>query len=649
MLFEVFVISVFVLAVVIIILSISIVGPTEVGLVMKRFSLKSLSEDNPVAFSGEAGYQSELLMPGWRFKLWILYRVTRHPWVQVPAGEIGVVIAQVGKPLPVGAKSAIYKDVFGNFGNLDDFVNNGGQKGVQRHVLSPGTLAPIHPAGFLVITKKLVYGVPVAPEMQRMMPLTPDKFGLRPDQLNVVRIEPLMHDDRITDTIGIVTTYEGDPLPSGDIAGRIGGFSDITNLESAETSDPELMETILASKNNIHNNYQNFQAFLDSGGKIGLQHDPLLYGAYNLNPFLVSTEMVPMLVVEQGQVAVVKSYVGLPSVDISGDAFKFGSIVRPGHRGIWREPMRTGKYPLNPYCYKPEIVTTSILNLNWAEATSVAHKLDENLQSIIAKSKEGFIFKIDLQVQIHIPDSQAPKVISMVGSENNLVNEVLQAAVGNHFRDTLQALSAVSFIEKRNTIQVQATQYIEEKLREYNVETRGVYIQDVELPKDLVVVLTQREIANQEIETYKKQQAAQTQRVDTEKAKGTADMQAELAKAQVGVDIETNRARQVTIQADAAKYKKTAEGDGESYYIEKTGTAKGAEIRAVGMARAEAAQQLKNSVGQSGTTLVNVIDALMKGDKKIVPDTMVVGGNLGSIDGLAASLIKFLGEKNLKV
>ncbi len=39
----------------------------------------------------------------------------------------------------------------------------------------------------------------------------------------------------------------------------------------------------------------------------------------------------------------------------------------------------------------------------------------------------------------------------------------------------------------------------------------------------------------------------------------------------------------------------------------------------------------------------------MKGDKKIVPDTMVVGGNLGSIDGLAASLIKFLGEKDLKV
>ena len=48
-------------------------------------------------------------MPGIQFKLWPLYAVTRHPMVQIPAGQIGVVIAQVGAPLPVGAKSAVYK------------------------------------------------------------------------------------------------------------------------------------------------------------------------------------------------------------------------------------------------------------------------------------------------------------------------------------------------------------------------------------------------------------------------------------------------------------------------------------------------------------------------------------------------------------
>jgi len=82
------------------------IGPSEVGLVRKRYGSGALKDDNPVALRGEAGYQAELLMPGLRWRLWPVYSVDRRPWVQVPAGEIGVVIAQVGQPLPIGAKSS---------------------------------------------------------------------------------------------------------------------------------------------------------------------------------------------------------------------------------------------------------------------------------------------------------------------------------------------------------------------------------------------------------------------------------------------------------------------------------------------------------------------------------------------------------------
>ena len=40
------------------------IGAAEVGLVSKRFGFRKLSEDNPIAFRGEAGYQATLLMPG---------------------------------------------------------------------------------------------------------------------------------------------------------------------------------------------------------------------------------------------------------------------------------------------------------------------------------------------------------------------------------------------------------------------------------------------------------------------------------------------------------------------------------------------------------------------------------------------------------
>jgi regulator of protease activity HflC (stomatin/prohibitin superfamily) len=664
------------LATIVIINSITLIGPAQIGLVNKRFAAKKLANDDPIAFHGEAGYQAELLMPGLRFKLWPVFVVQRHPWVQVPAGEIGVVIAQVGGDLPIGAKSAVYKPEFGNFGNLRGFVDNGGQKGVQRPVLPPGTLLPLHPVAFMVLTPHNVYGLPISSDLRgltRRGELGPESFGLDPTQLQVLVIAPQGQQDMI----GIVTALEGEPLASGDIASRLGGFSDVLEMERHEAADAEVIEMLLGNKNGQHNNYQDFQAFMDAGGRIGLQHDPLLYGAYLLNPFLVQVEMVPMVVVKQGEVAVVKAFVGQPTLDTSGTEFKFGSIVRPGHRGIWQEPLRTGKYPINPRCYAAEIVPTSILTLNWATAVSQAHNLDAQLSPIEGKSREGFVFRIDLQVQIHVPDTKAPKVISMVGTMQNLVNEVLQSAVGNHFRNTLQALEAVQFIETRQAVQQAALDAVSRYLGAYEVETRGVYIQDVEFPEELVQVLTQREVAKQEKATFEEQQRAQTARIDMEKARGTADMQGQLASSQVSVDINHNQANaraeqargeaayvETVARADAAKVevlgkaeatKIEAIGFADASRVQAMGIAEASRAEAVGLAQAKATEALglaqaegfeaqKQALGEGATALVAAIKAIAEGRINVVPEVLVAGGGNGggSIEGLAASLIQMI-------
>jgi uncharacterized membrane protein YqiK len=629
-------------------LSVHRIDATQVGLVKKRAARRKLSDDDPIAFDGEAGYQAELLMPGLRFKLWPVYGVTKHPWVQVGAGDIGVVIAQVGQPLPIGAKSAVFKNEFGNFSDLAAFMSNGGQKGVQRPVLPPGTLVPIHPVAFMVLTRGEVYGVPVSPDLERLThknhELTPGSFGLQPQQLRVTVIAPQEGEDRI----GIVTALEGDPLSSGDIASRLGGFADVAVMEEQEANDLDIIDTLLGSKNELHNNYQDFQAFLENGGRIGLQHDPLLYGAYLLNPFLVRVDMVPMLVVNQGQVAVVKAYVGLSTADTSGDDFKFGSLVRPGHRGIWQEPLRTGKYPINPRCYAAEIVPTAILTLNWADRVSRAHDLDQELRAIEAKSREGFVFSIDLQVQIHVPDTRAPKVISMVGTMMNLVNEVLQSAVGNHFRDKVQALPAVAFIEKRHVVQHEAFLAIREYLGLYEVETKGVYIQDVIFPDALVEVLTRREIANQEKTTFLEQQRAQSARVEMEKAKGTAEMQASLAAAQVGVEIKRNDAAALEAEAGGAAAYTRLTGEAEAARTEAIGVAKAKATEALGLARAKGYEEQRKALGEAATAFVNAIAEVGDGNVKIVPDVLVTGGN-GSLDGLAATLVKTLSTNGTKL
>jgi hypothetical protein len=91
-------------------------------------------------------------------------------------------------------------------------------------------------------------------------------------------------------------------------------------------------------------------------------------------------------------------------------------------------------------------------------------------------------------------------------------------------------------------------------------------------------VLTEREIANQEIETFKKQEEAQDQRVATEAATGKADMQKDLARSEVGITIADNNASA-----------KTAEGRGLASYTKQTGEAQADVIKAPGLARAAGA------------------------------------------------------------
>jgi regulator of protease activity HflC (stomatin/prohibitin superfamily) len=201
--------------------------------------------------------------------------------------------------------------------------------------------------------------------------------------------------------------------------------------------------------------------------------------------------------------------------------------------------------------------------------------------------------------------------------------------VGNLFRDKLGSMRAIQFIETRQEVQQEAFKHIQAQLALYDVETRGVYIQDVILPEDLVKVLTEREIANQQIATFQKQEEAQKGRVAMEKAKGTADMQSPLARSEVEISIKENNAKA-----------RKAEADGEATFTSRTGAAKAAEVEAVGLAKAKAYKEQVAALGQAQTALVNVADVLSRGTVPFVPNILVTGGNGdgNAANGLMATL-----------
>ncbi|MBK7308462.1 MAG: flotillin family protein [Chitinophagaceae bacterium] len=442
--------------------------------------------------------------------------------------------------------------------------------------------------------------------------------------------------------VGIVTSLDGHPIEGNQIAGKY--------IEG-------------------HNNFQDFDSFLKNDGNRGLQPSIVLAGSYNINPWAIQIEEVPMTDVPIGYVGVVISYIGLDGKDLTGESFKHGNIVGKGSRGVWMEPYGPGKYPINKYTMKVELVPTTNLVLNWANARSESHQLDKNLSTITVRSQDGFPFNLDVSQIIHIPANEAPKVIARFGSMNNLVSQVLEPTIGNYFRNSAQDSDVISFLSTRKERQLAAKEHIKNVLDEYNVNAVDTLIGDIVPPESLMKTLTDRKIAQEEEKTYTTQRLAQEKRQGMEKETAIADMQKEIVKAQQSVEIAQRTADatvkkaegdanslklQVDAEATATKMRANAEAEAtkaragaqaeatklnasaDAERISKTGLAEAEKIMAIGKSTAEAYELQVKAMGGDNFTRYKITEEIAKGNIKIIPDILIGGGTGtdGGINGL---------------
>ena len=549
----------------------------QVGVVVKRFSSRSLAPGQLIALNDEAGYQADTLAPGLHFGFWRWqYRVLKSPVTMVPQGEIALVLAADGAQIPSERILAKVVDC-DNFQDARRFLTSGGEKGRQLGILTAGTYR-INTALFTVITSS-----------------DAGENGMIPSLLQLHHIEP--------DKVGIVTTLDGRPIEAADMAG------------------PSIPN---------HDNFQNAQAFLAGGGRRGLQEQILLSGTWNLNPWFVQVEQVPMLEIPIGHVGVVISFVGEAHEDVSGLDFKHGDLVNVGHKGVWVTPLYPGKHPVNTRVMKVERVPTTNIVLNWATRTE-SHNYDAKLSSITVRSRDGFAFNLDVPQIIHVGALDAPKVISRVGSMQNLVDHVLQPIVGNYFRNSAQHYTVLDFLSARSERQVEAAQHIRTALAAYDVQAIDTLIGDINPPASLMETQTDRKIAEEQRKTYEVQEAAQKQRQQLVRETAVADIQKQVVGAEQGVNI-------AELQANAQI--KQATGEAESTRLRALGEAEA--IRATGNAKAEAYRAGVEAIGAQGYTVLQLMQVVGERGVRIVPDVSVTGatGSNGLVDGMLGLLVK---------
>lgn len=444
-------------------------------------------------------------------------------------------------------------------------------------------------------------------------------------------------------SVGIITTKDGQPLEKGNIAGKV-------------VSD--------------HNNFQDFETFLKNGGERGLQEQVIQAGSYSLNPWAVDVEVVSMTQIPIGHVGVVISYVGSEGKDLTGETFKHGNIVNKGEKGVCITPLDPGKYAINPYTHKIEIVPTTNLVLNWANGRNESHQLDKNLSTITVRSKDGFPFNLDVSQIIHIPATEAPKVIARFGSMSNLVSQVLEPTIGNYFRNSAQSSDVISFLSSRQERQSAAKERISEVLREYNVHAVDTLIGDINPPNELMKTLTDRKIAEQEEITFETQRKAQDKRKTLESAKALADMQGQMVQAQQSVEISQRHAEAAVkksegdakaleinanaqanakvVTAEADKKQKMMLADAEAYHKEQVGKSEASAIENVGKATAEAYKLQVEAMGADNFSNFKVVEAIGDKNVKVIPEILISGGSgdNGPISGLLGMELLNLVRKN---
>lgn len=595
-----------------------IVPEDRIGLVTKKFVLfgkQELPEGRIIATNGEAGFQAQTLAPGVYFGKWFWqYSIQFQPFIVIPTGKIGLILAKDGAELEVGRILGRKVDC-DSYQDAESFLKNGGRKGRQTAIIAPGSY----------------------------------------------RINTYLFEIELTDMIsipdnavGIVTTLEGQPLGEGQIAGKI--------IEG-------------------HNKFQDVDSFLQADGYKGLQEQVILAGSYFLNPWFIKLEMVKMTEIPIGHVGVVISYVGEEGKDLSGIEFKHGNIVAKGSKGVWAEPLGPGKYPINPYIMKVELVPTTNLVLNWATARSESHQLDKNLSTITVRSKDGFPFNLDVSQIIHIPTNEAPKVIARFGNMTNLVSQVLEPTIGNYFRNSAQDSDVIAFLGTRKERQQSAKEHIGLVLDQYNVYGVDTLIGDIVPPESLMKTLTDRKLAEEQKITYDTEKKAQETRQTLEKETAIAEIQKEIVKADQGVLIaeriadasvkkatgDANSVRlQATAEADRLKLLATGEAEktrllakAESEKIELlakanaeqislTGNAEAEKILAIGKSNAESYKLSVEAMGGNNFTQLKVMESIATQNVKIMPDVLISGGDNtnGSISGLLGlQLLEQLGKK----
>src|ERR1043166_2443908 len=641
---------------------------TQVGIIEKIWSSKgSLREGQIIARSGEAGFQARFLRGGIHFGLYPWqYRIHKEPLVVVAEGKMAYLYARDGVPLePV---QTLGRNVDCNhFQDAIAFLEADGQRGRQRGILREGVYA-INLALFVVITEERLFSGPIRESADKYELWKAQLFGLRAFDPVVIGSGGQSHIRGIAESsaseAGAPPSLAAMPDFNPNIA-TIGVVSmqDGPTIGSGEIIAPE----VKAVDGKDHNYFQDPEAFLELGGKRGKQLQVLTDGTFFINRWFGTVEIKAKTLIPIGYVGVVVSYHGAAGDDTTGESFRYGEQVEAGHRGVWRSALTPGKYALNPYAVKVELVPTINFVLRWISGQTEAHHYDEDLTSIDLITADGYEPRLPLSLVLHIDYQKAPSVVQRFGDVKRLITQTLDPILTAYFRDVAQTSHMLDLLTKREEIQKRATEELGERFKRYDInvvavligrpESREIAPGKADPIETLFDQLRMRRVADEQRATYAKQEEAAQQQVALNQAKAKAERQTELTQSAIAVEIAKNRGQAEFAEAEQLAKKQVTLAEGEAQAKELIGKGESSRIAQVGLAEAAVTLQKVSAFRDPRLYALNVFaDQFSKSVQPLVPSRLFIsnagvasGEGQGAGGSVLETLLSLIEKAGIKV
>ncbi|MDT4897503.1 MAG: hypothetical protein QOH25_2580 [Acidobacteriota bacterium] len=687
------------------------VGAREIAIKERRYLGAKMPPGRVVATEGEVGIQADVLKPGLHLIKWPFEKVVRKvPLIEVGSDELGIIEAVDGDPMLPGGIFAPDRaqNAHNNFQDPIAFIKRGGVKGIQLRTLPPG-LWPIHPYLFRVSVAKTTI-------------VPPGK-------------------------VGVVTAADGAPLDAGRLHGKAieshknyqdaeqfmssggqkgpqveiltpGTYRILTNsldIDDANIMKPglftvRLFDATIISENQIglvealdgapldprdyvatpiagHDNFQDCNEFIRSGGQRGPQKDILLPGTYYINPLVFKVILEAAKEIQPGEVAVIVSNIGKdPGEEIrkqmaakvrarmereeqahveqaaarldklsdeqrnvteieedlmSGDPAERrldegaheAYVVPEGYRGIQETVVGPGRYYINTLAISPIVIPTTNQTVEWT-----AGEVNQSFNPFEVISKDGFTMQLEVRVVFRVKPEDAPFMVAKIGSIEKLIQNVMHPLIDSIFRNQASESSAMAYLQNRHEEQERAEARVRAHLLKYHVDVVNVLICHIHLPAELMKTQTEKILAEQRQSMFDAQREAEEKRIQLERITAQANNQKDLMGATVGVEISGKRAEQ-----------RKAEAEGEAHYILATGRAEAEKVRLMGEAQGVAYREQVSALGAQGVALVETLKVIGEKNVRITPDVMATGGSGDGGGGIGTLLLLNLFKDRLNL